>query len=97
MSWTLNNVTTKDKYEDATTISTGLGKRAAIDVYNNAVFVSVLTEPRGVKGQAQWQPERFVAPGSISLARKGLFGVKVRSAAAGKAAQVTVEVLATND
>lgn len=97
MSWALNNVTTKDKYEAATTIETGLAKRATIDVYNKAIFVSVLTEPRGVKGQAQWQPERFAAPGSLTLARKGLFGVRVRSAVKGEAAQVTIEVLASTD
>lgn len=98
MSWTLNNVESKNNYEAATTIETGKAKRANVSVYNAAVLVQLLTDPVGkIKAQAQWQPPLFVAPGSIAFARNGLFGVRFKSAVSGKPAQVTVELLAVGD
>lgn len=98
MSWALNNVTSENAYSEKTTLETGLAKRASISVFNASILYQVLTEPeRGMKGLAIWQPEVFLAPGSLSIGRRGLYGIRFRSAVAGKPAQVTVELLAIRD
>lgn len=93
MSWPLNNVTTSDEYTEATTLETGPASRVTLDVYNHAIFVSLLTSPNGERGRAVWQPDLFMAPASKQFIRRGLFGVKVRSAVKGEPAQVTIEVV----
>lgn len=97
MPWPLNNIKTENEYSKANTLEGGPGNRAVLDVYNQSVYVQLLTAPNGEQSRAKWTPERFIAPGSRTFPRKGIFGIRVRSAVKGKAAQVTMEIVGANE
>lgn len=106
MSYPLNNVTTADTYTAANTIDVValIGKfagqlreadldellcvRANIDVTNAAIFwqVKLGLEPFS-------RPEVFMPPGSRSLNRRLISGLRVRSGTPAKPAQVTFELV----
>lgn len=97
MSWVKNNVTTEDEYAEGTTLETGIARRLRVAVYNAAVYRQVLVSRTGERGQAVWQPEAYLAPGTESLALRGLFGVRVRSAVSKTPAQVTIQAWAYDE
>jgi hypothetical protein len=97
VSWVLNNVTTEDAYEDETTLLTGTARRLRVAVNNAAIFRQCLISRTGEYGNAQWEPEAFLAPGTESLSLKGLFGVRVRSAVSKTPAQVTIQIWAPDE
>lgn len=97
MSWVLNNVTTADEYEPTTTLETGTARRLRVAVNNAAVFRQCLISRTGERGNAQWEPEAFLAPGTESLSLKGLYGVRVRSAVSKTPAQVTIQMWAPDE
>lgn len=101
MSWVLNNITTEDEYGDektgGKTLLTGTARRLRVAVNNAAIYRQVKTSRTGEAGNAQWQPEAFLTPGTESLSLKGLFGVRVRSAVKGVPAQVTIQVWAPDE
>lgn len=83
-----NNVTTADAYSPAATIeNVPEGVQVSLHVFNEAVLYQLAT---GYPG-GSWGSERYLAPGFHVLARRAS-GVRVRSAVAGEAAQVTAEV-----
>lgn len=100
MAWALNNVTAPDQYSDAATLQNLNGvTRLNIDVANQAIFWQ-LKLPRGSNlfTEAAWDQEVFMLPGSRSLFRPGVVGVRIRAAipaahlpVGGSPAQVTVE------
>jgi hypothetical protein len=73
-----------------------------IDVANGGIYFSLLLA-NSLDANASggsWQPETFMLPGSKSLTRSGLVGIRVRAAvtganlaAAATQAQVTVEAI----
>lgn len=93
MNFALNNVTTSDGYTTANTLE-GLPQsaRVNIDVSNNAIYWQ-LKRVSARAPQGDWEQEVFMIPGSRSLNRTGITGIRVRSAVSGKASQVTVEVI----
>jgi hypothetical protein len=97
MSWALNNITTANAYTEANTLLTGTARRLRVSVNNAAVYRQCLVSRTGEAGQAQWQPEAFLTPGTESLSLKGLFGVRVRSAVAETPAQVTIQAWAPDE
>lgn len=101
MSWPMNNITTEDNYPAERTskcLEGGPGSRVVIDIYNAAIYYQLKCDPKGgAGGQARWQPEVFAAPGSRSIVRRGIFGVRCRSAVKGTAAQVTMEIVGKHE
>lgn len=102
MSWTVNNVATEDEYPPdegpGAVLLTGVARRASITILNNAALISLKTEPRAsIAGQALWQPELFVPPGSFAVVRVGLFGIRARSAAAGHPAFFTCQAVGADE
>ena len=92
----LNNVTTQDGYTAGTTLDTpAFQAHANIDVANNSIYWQVKQTNRlGDPPQmATWQAEVFMIPGSRTISRAGMTGLRVRSAVAGTNAQVTVELV----
>lgn len=92
----LNNVTTANAYTEENTLY-GAAARLRVSVNNAAIYRQVKTSPTGESGNAIWQPEAFIPPGTESLSLKGLFGVRVRSALAGSPAQVTIQMWAPGE
>lgn len=100
MSWPLNNITTEDAFPADHTnkcLEGGPGSRVVIDIYNAAIYYQLKCDPKGAVGQARWMPEVFAAPGSRSIVRRGIFGVRCRSAAKGVPAQVTMEIVGKHE
>jgi len=91
----LNNVTTADGYTVANSLDTSaFADHINIDVANAAVFWQIKQINRLGENahMATWQTEVFMTPGSRSIRRPGVTGVRVRSGAAGVPAQVTIEL-----
>jgi hypothetical protein len=100
MAWALNNITAPDQYDDAATIQNINGvTRVNIDVANQAIFWSLkLAGGTGLYTEGTWDQEVFMLPGSRSLFRPGIVGIRVRAAipaadlpSGASPAQVTVE------
>lgn len=86
MSYALNNVTTADGYTGATTLAAPGSRRLLVHVRNAAVYYQVgIGTPASI-----WQAETFMPPGTAGLLRT-CDAFRIRSAATGKPAQVTVE------
>lgn len=86
MSVALNNVTTADGYTDAVTLRAPGSARLTLHVRNAAIYYQLGAGVAGVL----WREEVFAPPGTHGLDR--VFDVvRVRSAAAGAPAQVTVD------
>jgi hypothetical protein len=95
-SWVLNNVTTADAYTAANTLDNlPFPSRINLDVSNAAIFwqLKQADHAPGLYTGGTWGAEVMMLPGSRSLFRAGVRGFRVRSAAAGVAAQVTVEAV----
>ena len=107
MAYALNNITTADAYTAANTLDVValIGKyagtlkvadiaellcvRANIDVANAAIFWQVKLGPT----EPFSRPELFMLPGSRTLTRRQIAGLRVRSAKVATPAQVTVELV----
>lgn len=92
MSYALNNVTTADGYTTANTLPAPATRRVNLDVSNAAAFVQLGHGTPGIV----WDPEVYYPPSFKSLDR-ACDAVRVRSAKAGAAAQVTVNALTAGD
>lgn len=86
----LNNVATTDTYTDANTREQPLTVRVNLYIYNAAIYYRLMRPDR------TWTDELYLAPGERSLDRR-CRGAQIRSAAAGKPAQVTLELLTAVD
>lgn len=99
----LNNITAPDAYAQQATLDTGgWVEHINIDVANSAIYwqIKQASRPTDTPGMATWQAEVFMPPGSKSLYRGGVTGIRFRAAVlaaqlpAGTAqAQVTVELV----
>jgi hypothetical protein len=85
----LNNATTADDYVERCTVRAPGAGLWDLDVANAAVYVSFGDGIGGVL----WGPDLFIPPGFRSL-RRHADAIRVRSAAAGHPAQITVEASA---
>jgi hypothetical protein len=86
MSVALNNVTTSDRYTDVNTLYARGSERLTVHVRNAAIYYQL---GQGVGG-VLWREEVFLPPGTLSGAHR-FDVVRVRSAAAGTPAQVTID------
>jgi hypothetical protein len=96
VSWALNNIMSPDAYTAASTMTNlPFPSRVNIDVSGAAVYwqLQQATSPSGLNTEGTWQQEVFMTPGSRTLFRSGVRGVRVRSAVAGIPAQVTIEAV----
>jgi hypothetical protein len=88
----VNNQTTSDDYTNVTTLKAPEGARFNIDVANAAIYYQF--------GEGwpdtRWDFEVFMGPGFRSFDRRK-DALRVRSAAAGHPAQVTLEALTLPD
>jgi len=100
MSWALNNVTAPDNYTDAATLQNlPFPTRINIDVTNQAIYWQLQTAAgTGLYSEASWGAEVYMPPGSRSLYRAGVRGIRIRAAtpanqlpAGTPQAQVTIE------
>jgi hypothetical protein len=82
----LNNVTTADGYTAASTLHAANSTRLMIHARNAAVFYEL---GQGVGGVV-WLGEVFLPPGTLGADRQ-FDAVRVRSALAGKPAQITID------
>lgn len=85
----LSNVTTEDSYTPANTLRLPNTRRITIQVANAAIRYQL---DESADGKGQWTDEGFLAPSIGSLTRI-CSGMRIRSALAGAAAQVTLELL----
>jgi len=91
---TLNNITTANEYTEANTLETRYAiRRSTVRVYNAAIMRQLLVAPVNDPSLAVWEEELFLAPGVQSDRRDWYYGIRVRSAVAGKPAQVTIEAV----
>lgn len=89
MTWPLNNVTTADTYTQANTIERVSGHKLSGAITNNAAFLQLKRGPE----PGTWEQEVFIPPAFISLTRDWpIVGYRVRSGAAGSAAQVSLDL-----
>jgi len=98
----LNNVTAPDAYTQAATIDSGMFvDRINLDVANQAIIWQLKESARGgPPGQASWQAEVLMLPGSRTLTRPFVTGLRFRAAtlaanlpAGATQAAVTVELV----
>lgn len=87
MSASLVNVATTDAYTDANTVTRPNVERVRFQVFNAAIRYQL-----GRGWPPQWTDERFLAPGFHSFDAH-CTGVRVRSAAAGVPAQVSIDLV----
>lgn len=100
MAWAMNNITAPDQYADASTLENVNGvTRVNIDVANQAIYWQLkIAGGSGLYSEGSWDQEVFMLPGSRSLFRPRIQGIRIRAAipaaqlpAGGSPAQVTVE------
>jgi len=87
-SWALNNITAPDSYTNTSTLQNlPVLDHINIDVYNAAIY----WQPKEVLGATNigitapdtlgtWGTEVYMTPGSRSIIRPGLVGIRVRAA-----------------
>lgn len=101
-SYAINNLTAPDQYTQAGTLSPlPLLDHVNLDVANAAIYWSInQTNALTTDLSGSWQPEVFMLPGSRTLARVGMVGIRVRAAVKAAnlptgqpQAQVTVEAI----
>lgn len=97
-SWALNQVTAPDNYADAATLDQlPILDHVNIDVTNQGIYWQVKqTTSLDPRQGGTWNPEVYMAPGSRTLQRAGMVGLRFRAAIAaaqlaGTQAIVTVE------
>jgi hypothetical protein len=102
MSWALNNVTAPDAYSAAATLDNlPFPTRLNIDVANQAIYWQLKQSTgSGLSTEGTWGQEVYMTPGSRTLFRSGVRGVRVRAAvtaanlpAGSTQAHVTVEAV----
>ena len=82
MAWALNNITAPDAYNSAQTLLNLNGvSRINIDVANQGIYWQ-LQRSSGTRlyTEGSWDTEVFMAPGSRSLFRANVTGVRIRAA-----------------
>lgn len=101
-SYPLNNVTAPDSYTQASTVGPGGPyDHINLDVANSAIYWSWFELQTDVgRASGSWSPDVFMPPGSRTIRRPGLGGLRFRAAIAGanlpantQQAQVTVEAV----
>lgn len=102
-SWALNNITAPDAYTAASTLSNlPFPSRINLDVVNQGIYwqLQQAAGPGGLSTSGTWGQEVFMSPGSRSLRRSGVRGIRVRAAvpaanlpSSGLQAQVTIEAI----
>jgi hypothetical protein len=101
-SWALNNITAPDFYTDAATLNNlPWPQRINLDVANQAIWWQVSeVDARALYTEARWTGETYMTPGSRTLLRAGLRGIRFRAAipaaqipAGTYQAQVTAEAI----
>jgi len=91
--YALNNVTTEDEYSDNNTLECAGSIELDVTVANNAAFLQYALREAGYTGDAvNWSAEIFLVPG-FHVRGRHADKVRVRSAVAGKPAQVTIEAV----
>lgn len=102
MSWAINNVTAPDAYSPTATLDNlPFPSRINLDVTNQAIYWQLKqANGTGLSTEGTWGQEVFMAPGSRSLYRAGVRGVRIRAAiqaanlsVGSHQAQVTVEAV----
>lgn len=102
MSWQLNNITAPDQYAlSATLDNLPFPTRINLDVSNQAIYWQLKqTSGSGLATEGSWSPETYMSPGSRTLFRAGVRGIRIRAAipaaslpAGASPAQVTVEAV----
>lgn len=96
MSWALNNITVPDQPNASSTlINLPFPSKINLDVYNAAILwqLNQVTSPSGLSTEGTWGEPVFMAPGSRSLFRPGVRGIRIWNAVAGAPAQATVEAV----
>lgn len=92
----LNNVATSDDYSDEATLQCPGTTEVNLLIYNAAVYVQYAFRTLGYTAEAPiWSPPEgvFFPPGERVRGRN-IEQIRVRSAVAGKPAQVTIEAVA---
>lgn len=101
-SFPLNNITAPDQYAAASTLyPLPLIDHINLDVSNQAIYWSIAqTNDLTTEMSGSWQSEVYMVPGSRTIAREGVVGVRVRAATPAASlpsdaaqAQVTVEAV----
>lgn len=102
-SWALNNVTAPDAYSTAATLDNlPYPSWVNLDVANQAIYwqLKQASGPTPMYTEGTWGTEVYMVPGSRTLLRQKMRGIRVRAATpaaqlpAGQAqAQVTVEAV----
>lgn len=100
-SWALNNITAPDAYNAGSTLDLlPILDHVNLDVVNAAIYWQLKLSDTGLEGQGQWDTEVFMLPGSRSLYRRGIVGIRIRAAtpaaqlpSGSNQAQVTVEAI----
>lgn len=91
--YALNNVTTQDNYTVDSTLECPGTTELNILIANAAVYLQFAFRNAGYTSAAPvWSPEVFYPPGEKTRGRN-VEQVRVRSALAGKPAQVTIEAV----
>jgi hypothetical protein len=93
---TLNNITTTDQYTEDSTVAQAGTVKVNVYVSNASVMCQMADPAPGLQHSDAWRPEVFYGPAHYNLQRK-VNAVRVRSAAPGVPAQVTVELLTAHD
>lgn len=94
--WVLNNIETKSEYEAKTELLGGPANRVSFDTFEKAIFYQLKVSPTGEEGAADWSKEVFMEPSSRTLARRNIYGVRIRSAKEGEPAKKCTLVLIGN-
>lgn len=102
MSWPLNNQTAPDTYTPASTLDNlPFPTRVNIDVANQAIYWQLKqASGSGLSTEGTWGQEVYMTPGSRTLSRTGIRGIRVRAAitaanlpAGATPARVTIEAV----
>jgi hypothetical protein len=92
MGAALNNVATADDYTEANTLNCEGAVKLDIQVFNAAIYYSYMPRSRIHPRGGNFSPEVLLGPATYLLVRNA-DQVRVRSAASGVPAQVTIEAL----
>lgn len=103
MSWALNNITAPDAYADTSTLANlPFPQRINVDVANQAIYwqLQQASGPTAMSTEGTWGQEVYMPPGSRTLYRAGVRGIRIRAATPAASlptgssqAQVTVEAI----
>lgn len=82
MNAAINQLNAPDQYTAGSTLDTGqYVDHFNIDVYNQGIYWSIKQgQPRQTPGMANWGPDIFMGPGSKTISRLYLTGMRFRAA-----------------